>query len=430
VQGTTTQTAKVIDLGYQPRSAFQAFHARRQRWACLVIHRRAGKTVACVMDLLDAALRCDKPDGRFAYIAPTFTQAKDVAWLYLKRFSAPLEGVEQRESDLSIILANGARIRLYGAETYDRMRGLYFDGVVLDEVADMDPRAWSEVIRPALADRRGWAAFIGTSKGRNEFWNTWNRAQGDPEWFSLMLKASESGILPPDEIADMRKTMSEDEYQQEMECSFDAAVKGAYYGRLLDEAQKDGRICSVPYDPAAKVDTWWDLGVGDSTAIWFTQVVGREIHVIDHHEMTGEGLPYYAKVLAEKPYVYGRHMVPHDAAARELGTGKSRVETARALGMTFNVQPRMDVDDGINAVRQTIPRCWFDAKRCAAGLEALRMYRKDFDEKMKTFRDKPRHDWTSHSADAFRTGCAGRTVSYEARPERAPRYVSPMAWAG
>jgi hypothetical protein len=425
-------SAGPIDLGYQPREPFRQFHSRKQRWACLVIHRRAGKTVACVMDLLDAALRCDKPDGRYAYVAPTFTQAKDVAWLYLKRFSAGIPGVEQRESDLSVILPNKARLRLYGAETYDRMRGLYFDGVVLDEVADMDPRAWSEVIRPALSDRKGWAAFIGTSKGRNEFWRTWSKAQGDADWYTMMLKASESGLLDAAELADLRKELSEDEYAQEMECSFDAAVKGAYFGRLLDDAQQDGRICSVPYDPASMVETWWDLGVGDSTAIWFAQTVGREIHIIDHYEMTGEGLPHYAKVLASKPYVYGRHMVPHDASARELGTGKSRVETAAALGMKFSVQPRMDVDDGINAVRQTIPRCWFDAKKCAAGLEALRMYRRDWDEKLKTFRDRPRHDWCSHSADAFRTGCAGRSQPALVRPIQSSsgRGVSPMAWAG
>jgi phage terminase large subunit len=421
-----------INVGYEPREPFKQFHARTQRWACLVIHRRAGKTVACVMDLLDAALRCEKPDGRFAYIAPTYTQAKDVAWLYLKRFSARIPGVEQRESDLSIVLPTGTRVRLYGAETYDRMRGLYFDGVVLDEVADMDPRAWSEVIRPALADRNGWAAFIGTSKGRNDFWKRWNEAQGDPAWFKLMLKASESGLLAPSELHDMRKTMSEEEYQQEMECSFDAAVKGAYYGRLLDEAQQEGRICAVPHDPAAKVDTWWDLGIGDSTAVWFVQTVGRELHVIDHYEMTGEGLAHYAKVLAAKPYLYGRHIAPHDIAVRELGTGQSRIEMAKALGLKFEVAPRLPVDDGINAVRLTLPRCWFDATKCGVGLDALRLYRKDFDEKMKVFRDKPRHDWTSHSADAFRTGCASRPSLPGTRSNRPTGYesVSPMAWAG
>ena len=421
-----------IDLGYRPREPFRRFHARGQRWACLVIHRRAGKTVACVMDLLDAALRCDKPDGRFAYIAPTFTQAKDVAWLYLKRFSSPIPGVEQRESDLSIILPNKARIRLYGAETYDRMRGLYFDGVVLDEVADMDPRAWAEVVRPALADREGWAAFIGTPKGRNDFWRIWNDAQGKPDWFTLMLKASESGILPPSELKGMRETLSEDAYKQELECSFDAAVQGSYYGRLLDEAQQEGRICAVPHEPATNVDTWWDLGIGDSTAIWFVQTVGREIRVIDHYEMTGEGLPHYAKVLAAKPYVYGRHIAPHDIGVRELGTGKSRLEMAKALGVKFEVAPKLPVDDGINAVRLTLPKCWFDATRCKAGLEALRMYRKDFDEKLKVFRDRPMHDWTSHSADAFRTGCGARPAPAVVKrgPEFAWTPQSDMSWAG
>ena len=421
-----------IPLGYDPREPFRRFHARKQRWACLVIHRRAGKTVACVMDLLDAALRCAKPDGRFAYIAPTYTQAKDVAWLYLKRFSAGIPEVEHRESDLSVILPNGARIRLYGAETYDRMRGLYFDGVVLDEVADMDPRAWPEVIRPALADRRGWAAFIGTPKGRNDFWTLWNNAQGDPDWFTLKLPASESGLLDAEELAGMRKILSEDAYQQELECSFDASVVGSYYGRLLDTAQEEGRIGGVPYDPAVTVETWWDLGVGDSTAIWFVQRAGREIHVIDHYEMTGEGLHHYAKVLASKPYIYGRHIAPHDIAVRELGTGRSRLEIAAELGVKFDVAPRLPVDDGINSVRMTLPKCWFDATKCKAGLEALRMYRKDFDDRLKVFRDKPKHDWTSHSADAFRTGCGAwkPAVTLEDFEAANSMGASPMAWAG
>ena len=160
-----------IDLGYHARQQFLAFHARKQRWACLVVHRRGGKTVACVMDLIDAALNCKRENGRFAYLAPTYAQSKDVAWGYLKRFTADIPGVEQRESDLMVTFPNGARVRLYGCESYDRLRGTYHDGMVLDEYGDMDPRAWQEVIRPALSDRGGEALFLGTPRGFNHFYD-------------------------------------------------------------------------------------------------------------------------------------------------------------------------------------------------------------------------------------------------------------------
>lgn len=312
---------------------------------------------------------------------------------------------DAHETELRVTLANGGQVRLYGAENYDALRGIYLDDVVLDEFADMPPAVWPEVIRPALSDRKGRALFIGTPKGRNEFWRIYDAATRDPDWYALALRASETGILEASELEAARKAMSDDQFAQEYECSFDAAVIGAYYGRLLDEAQAGGRIRSVPYDPALGVETWWDLGVGDSTAIWFVQRDRRETRVIDFYEMTGEGLAHYAKVLQGKPYVYARHIAPHDIAVRELGSGRSRLEMAEELGIRFDVAPRLAVDDGINAVRLALPVCWFDSERCAQGLEAMRQYRKDWDDRLKTFRDRPRHDWTSHAADAFRTGC-------------------------
>ena len=354
------------------------------------------------MDLIDAALRCNKSNGRFAYVAPTYTQAKDVAWTYLKQFTYQIPGVEVRESDLSVLFPNGARVRLYGADNYDRLRGLYLDGIVLDEFADMYPQVWPEVVRPALADRKGWATFIGTPKGRNIFWEIFDQATRDPDWFTLVLRADETGILDAEELESARKLLSEDAFSQEFLCSFDAAVIGSYFGKVLDEAQGAGRICSVPYEPSVRVQTAWDLGVGDSTAIWFYQQVGREVRVIDYLEMTGEGLPYYAKELDRRGYLYGRHVAPHDIAVRELGSGRSRYEIAEGLGIRFDVAPNLPVDDGINAVRLLIPRCWFDAEKCRAGLEKLRLYRKSYDERLRTFRDRPVHDHASHAADAFR----------------------------
>lgn len=399
-----------------------------KRWGVCVAHRRAGKTVAAIQRLILSALACERTAPRCAYIAPTYGQAKAVAWDYLKRFTRSI-ATSVHESELRVTLPNEAVIRLFGAENYDSLRGIYLDDVVLDEFADMSPEAWT-VIRPTLSDRGGRALFIGTPKGRNEFWRIYDAATRDEAWLHLALRASETGLLPASELEDARKALTEDQYAQEYECSFDAAILGAYYGRILDEAQRDGRIGRVPYDPATTVETWWDLGVGDSTAIWFVQRAGREVHVIDYYEMTGEGLPHYAKVLQNKPYVYGRHIAPHDIAVRELGTGRSRIEVAADLGLRFETAPRLPVDDGINAVRTVLPRCWFDAERCKQGLEALRQYRKDFDDRLKAFRDKPRHDWTSHAADAFRTGCGAWQETAPMEGLKLPKMHSPMAWAG
>jgi phage terminase large subunit len=331
-------------------------------------------------------------------------QAKDVAWGYLKRFTGAIPGAAFNEVELRVDLPGDRRIRLYGADNYDRMRGLYFDGVVLDEYADMPPTAWDAVIRPTLSDREGWAVFMGTPKGRNAFHEKWEEAQADHGlWLSLMLRASETGILPSHEIEALRRDMTPEAFEQEYECSFDAAIKGAYFAREIADAERAGRIGEVPIDPAVPVHTAWDLGIGDATAIWFFQVVGGAIHVVDHYEAHGHGLPHYAQVLASKGYRYGTHFVPHDAQARDLGTGRTRIETMHQLtGRWPNVLRAGDVMDGINAARLTLPRVRFDAVRCRDGLEALRQYRADFDEKTRAFRDRPRHDWTSHSADAFR----------------------------
>jgi phage terminase large subunit len=376
---------------------------RKERWGVAVAHRRAGKTVACINDLLDGTLRCTKPDPRFAYIAPLYTQAKDVAWGYVKRYGLTIPGAKENESELRLDLPGGRRMRLYGADNYDRLRGGYLDGVILDEYADMDPRAWSEVIRPMLADRQGWALFIGTPKGKNAFWDVWDRAGTEPNWFRTMLKASETGLLPQEELDDARRVMTPEQYEQEFECSFDAAIIGAYYGKEMSAAAE--RITRVPHDPAVEVETWWDLGIGDSTAVWFVQRVNSEIRFIDYIEASGEGLPFYAKALRERPYLYSRHVLPHDVEVRELGTGKSRKEMLAGLGMqNIVVAPKLPIDDGIQAVRMLLPRAWFDAEKCKQGIEALKQYRRDWDDKLKVFRSHPLHNWASHGADAARTG--------------------------
>jgi phage terminase large subunit len=421
-----------VVIPYSPRPQFRAFHDRTERFGVTVAHRRAGKTVAAINDLIRAAVTCGKPNPRFAYIAPYFAQAKDVAWNYLKHYTAVIPGVTQNESELRVDLPNGARIRLYGADNYDRLRGIYLDGVVLDEFADMDPRAWSEVIRPALSDRKGWAVFIGTPKGQNAFYDLHRRAEGDDEWFSTVLRASQTGIIAADELAGLRKELSEDEFAREFECSFDAAVEGAYYARLLSEAEtgEPNRVCRVPVDPILPVHAAFDLGIGDATAIWLAQFTGREIRLVDYIENSGVALDWYGKQLKERGHTYEPLILPHDAQARELGTGKSRAEMLEAMGFRCRVLPALPVDDGIEAVRRHIPRMWIDKDKCAAGLSAIKQYRTRRDEKRRLTLG-PLHDWTSHAADALRYLIMAYEEPRAKRPpERRREATGAQAWMG
>jgi phage terminase large subunit len=427
-----------IEIPYTPRAIFRPWHNRKQRWSATVAHRRAGKTVCRINELIKGALTCPLPSPQFAYLAPTYTQAKDIAWNYLKRYGLVIPGAQPNESELRVDFPNGGRVRLYGTENYDRMRGIYLDGAVLDEPALMDPRVYPEVIRPSLADRKGWADFIGTPNGRNHFYDLcygdpdgkFVGAANDPDWYFSIHRASETKLLDEEELRDLRKTMTPEQYEQELECSFTAAIIGAYFGKEMAEAEREKRICSVPHDPSVSVQTWWDLGIDDSTVIWFVQYVGREIHVIDYIEANGEALPFYARELDKRPYRYSDHILPHDAAARELGTGKTRVETLQSLGLrSAVVTPAQDVSDGINAARLLIPRCWFDANKCKRGIEALRQYRREYDDKLRNFKSKPLHDWASHGADAFRTGAMGGKVP--GQPRKAKHHEGGAgAWMG
>lgn len=373
--------------------------------------------MAAVQRLILRALQEPKPRPRLAYIAPTYGQAKRAAWDYLCDLTKPVQASDPHNTELRVDLINGARISVYGADNAETLRGIYLDDAVMDEYADMRAGVWQTVVRPALSDRGGGALFIGTPKGRNEFYNVYEAATG-PDWTRVILRASESGLLPATELLAARAELTPEQYAQEFECSFDAAITGAYYGKELAEADREGRVGEVPHDPAVPVHTAWDLGVGDATAIWFFQVVGPAIHVIDHYEAHGHGLPHYAQVLAARGYKYGTHYLPHDARARDLGTGRTRVEAFKDLtGRMPHILRAGAVMDGINAARMTMARCRFDAMRCRDGLEALRQYRADFDDRLRTFRDTPRHDWSSHSADAFRyLAMAWRDIRPDAKP--------------
>lgn len=391
-----------IILPYAPRTLQLQIHDNLKRFNVLVCHRRFGKTVLAVNQLIKSALTCPQESPRCSYIAPLFAQAKTVAWDYLKRFTDPIPGMRANEAELRVDLPNGARISLYGADNPDRLRGLYHDDVVLDEYADMSPRTWSEAIRPALADRGGSATFIGTPKGRNQFWEVYDQATRDEKWYTALFKASETGILNKEELDDARMSMTPEQYAQEFECSFQAALIGAYYSKEIAELETEKRITSVSWDRGLPVYTAWDLGMDDSTAIWFVQMVGTDIRFIDYYENSGCALDHYVKVLNEKPYNYKSHYLPHDTKVRELGTGKSRVETLESLGLVPEVCALQSIEDGINAVRLMLGRSWFDNDKCRQGLEALRQYQREWDDKLRTFKNRPRHDWSSHASDALR----------------------------
>lgn len=412
-------------MPYAPRGQFRAFHARSQRWACLVAHRRAGKTVACINDLIKRAITDGKENGRYAYIAPFYSQAKTIAWDYLLRFSEPIR-TSANASELWVELINGARIRLFGGDNPDALRGLYLDGVILDEYADMRPRVWGEIIRPLLADRQGWAVFIGTPKGHNAFYDIWRTAQSSESWYAASIRASESGLLPPDELADARRGMTEDQYEQEFECSFEAAILGAYYGKELKVLEDAGRVGDVPYDPAIPVYTAWDLGYHDDTAIWFYQVTNSEIHCIDYYSGSGLSVEDYARSVNERGYRYARHWLPHDARAKTLASGgKSIIEQLIPLlggASKLAIVPSLSVQDGIQAARMTLPRVWFDRENTYDAVELLKQYQREWDADKKTFRDKPRHDFTSHCADAFRMLALSWREIKPPEPEALPKF--------
>ena len=397
-----------IKIPYKPRVLQAEMHRDLKRWNVLVMHRRFGKTVFAVNHMIKHALTCPLPRPRVALVAPTFSQAKRISWDYVKYYAGVIPGVSFNETELRADFPNGGRIMLLSGENPDALRGIYLDLCVFDEYGMQNPRVWGEVVRPALSDREGAAIFLGTPNGHNHFYEILTQAKHETEegsdyWYWKIAKASETQLVKETELDAAKSQMTLEQYEQEYECSFTAAIIGAYYGRLLVEAEDAGRITRVPYDPALPVHTAWDLGINDSTAIWFAQVYrGGAVNVIDYYENTGFGLDHYAEVLRQKDYHYGDHLAPHDIEIRELGSGKSRMETAFSLGIRFKVVSKMKVADGINAARLLMPKCYFDRDKCHTGLEMLKQYRQEWDEKKKRFRDQPRHDYTSHAADAFR----------------------------
>jgi hypothetical protein len=462
-----------VIIPYTPRRWAARLHASYCRWAALVLHRRAGKTTAVINhhqraatdnqwerarlrflkpDLTDSQLQelIRPPGGRhYGHIMPLRTQAKLVVWDKLKYYAANIPGVKFNESELLVRYPNGNKLQLFGADDPDTLRGPAFSGVSFDEYSQQPRHIFSEVISKALADHLGYAIFLGTIKGKDHLYQTYQAAKDSADWFALWQDvdqsiASEDGItiqLLEQAMLDDRKLipqglMTQDEYDQEWFLSSDAAIKGAWFAKEMAAAKAEGRLTRVPVDAALPVDTDWDLGISDAMSIWFSQSLrSGEVRLVDYYEASGEGFPHYIGVLKDKGYVYGKHYPPHDIAVRELGTGKSRKDVARSLGLIFeDPQPALDLFDGINAVRLLLAQCWFDEAKTAKGIEALRQYRKAWNARLSEFTGTPVHNWASHGADALR----GLAVRYErprqarAREEaRQTRAESgPQAWMG
>ena len=412
---------KRIFTGYVPRPWAQPLHHKFTQRNCLVVHRRGGKTVVAINHIVHKGVTFDKMDSvtgspllnpQYAYLATTIGQAEKVAWPYLKHYTSSFPGVKYNEQKLKASFPHPrgtCTIYCLGADNFDAHRGMYWDGYVPDEFADMHPDVRDKVFLPALRDRRGWELVIGTPKGDNSFKKLYmdyliNMQAGDPNYFACLKSVYETGIFTPKEIEEMKKEMSEEAFAQEMLCDFNAAPAGYYYQRYMDEAVKENRITSVPFDPSQPVSTYWDLGVSDSTTIWFVQELGKEIHVIDYLEGHGMGLEYYVKKLNEKPYNYNFHVFPHDVKQRELTSAKPRLEYLINLGVrNIEVLPKSNsIADDINAVRLVLPKCWFDREKCKLGIQHLRDYQRKWDAKNHVYSDSPLHNQASHGADGFR----------------------------
>jgi hypothetical protein len=416
-------TPPTIRLGYVPRPIFEGFHDRAQRWACMIAHRRSGKTVASLMDLIDFALALKKPAGRFHYIAPLRNQAKTVAWDYLTQFTAPVQACAPNIAELRVDLIGGSRITLFGADNPDALRGPYSDGAVLDEFADIAPSLWTQIVRPMLADRGGFATIIGTIKGRNQLWQLYKAVVNDPAWFALLLKASETGVVPPAELDDARRLMTPEAYAAEFECDPYAAIVGAYYGREIQEAELSGRIAEdLPIIPAP-MHCAWDLGNGSNMAIWAFQVGERGPLVHDFIQVQGYYFDDYINKLTQLGYD-GFDYLPHDARVHSFETGRTRVETLKAAGRKPVLVPKHSVDDGVNAAKMTLRIARFNAAKCESGIEALRQYRQEWNERLRVFRDVAEHDWASHGADAFRyLSLAWKMIRKEVMPPPRPLFI-------
>jgi len=396
--------------------------------ASLVWHRRGGKDLTSI-NL--CACKAFQRVGTYWHVLPTYKQGRAIVWdgmdgkgrPFLDAF--PSEIVTHKNNvEMQVTLANGSKYRVVGSDNIDTLVGTNPVGVIFSEYSLQDPHAW-DYIRPILAENGGWAMFIFTPRGRNHGYKLHEMAKSNPNWFSSTLSVTDTGAVTQDTIDDERASgMAEELIQQEYFCSFEAPLVGAYYATQMEHAIRENRITKVPWDPLLPTHTFWDIGISDHTTVWFMQEYGMEYRFIDYYANSGEGLTHYVKMLREKPYHYGKNYGPHDLKVRELSTGKTRLQAAKDMGLNFTVVAKHEVADGIEAVRNIMPQCWFDSEKCASGIEALKSYRKEWNDVMKCYSSTPLHDWASHPADGFRmfgwtAKDRARTRKGEQRPDTA-----------
>lgn len=472
--GAPKSSRQFVEIPYCPRRWAAPLHASFRRWACLVLHRRAGKTTGIINHHQRAALDDRWERARLTFllpaappaqietllkrrvywhVMPTRVQAERTAWQMTQDTARVVKGVKFNQQKLLVTYPNGNTLQLLGADDPDSLRGPGLSGLSLDEYSQISSRAFGEVLSKSLADHVGYCIFAGTIKGHDQLYEMYETTKADPEWFTLWQNIdvslkTETGAtitaLTAALIADRKLVLSglmtQAEFDQEWYLAPEAAIRGAIYGAELTAARKSDRLTRVPIVPSLPVETTWDIGYADSTAIWFTQSLkSGEVHVVDYYESSGEGLPHYIQVLEEKRvaggYVYGDHWAPHDIEVHEYAQGRSRLETAVGLGLKFKVVPRVqpvktgELEDGIHAARMLFPLCWFDAEKCQAGLEALTHYRREYNERLEEFKATPVHDWASHGADAFRYLAVRQQPPKEKRQSSSAPVVN-LSWAG
>lgn len=406
---TQIKLNKFVPRSYQ-LPILDAIENKGYRRVLAILPRRAGKDVTA----FNLCIRqCLRKVCVVYYIFPTYSQAKKVIWDSITNTGErildfiPDELVESKNSqEMKIRFKNGSLLQLVGSDNFDTLMGTNPQGVVFSEYALQDPRAY-QYIRPILTANDGWALFISTPRGKNHLWELYQIALHSPDWFAYKLSVEDTGHIPLEEIDKERQEglMSDDLIMQEYYCSFDMGVEGSYYGKYLDRMRVRGQIGIVPWEAGFKVHTSWDLGVRDSTTIIFFQVIGQTIRLIDCYENTKEGLEHYIKLLESKPYSYGKHIAPHDIKVKEWGSGITRLEKARQLGIIFSTANDVSIVDGIEAVRSAFSKIWIDETQCKDLLKALGNYRQEFDIKKKIYKSHPLHDWSSHYADCMRYLC-------------------------
>lgn len=428
----------VIPYKWKPRSyqleCWRYFQGQEEgKRGVAVWHRRAGKDLFAI-NLIQT--KVFERVGTYWHLLPTYKQGRAIVWngftrdgrAFLDHFHPDLIQGKPNTTEMRVTFTNGANYQVVGTDDINSLVGTNPIGCVFSEYSLHDPGAW-EYIRPILAENGGWALFIFTARGRNHGYRLLKMSRENPKWFSQVLVAGNNGtkrddgspVISDEIIEEERKSgMPEPMIQQEFFCSFDAPFVGAYYGDQMMRLEREEHLLpNISYDPRLPLDTYWDLGVNDTTAIWFVQPLHNEYRIIDFYQASGEGLPHYAKLMRGQvegyermgDYVYHQHWAPWDIVVREFSTGKSRIEAAKELGIKFRTVKKHEVDDGIEMVRSILPRCWFDNGCCTRGIEALRQYRKEWDDKMKCFKGHPLHDWTSNPADAFRTFAMAQKVA-------------------